>query len=49
MEEKGTHALEVGPEAHATEAPQDKTTEDLVYLPFCLHKLKIIIKKNLTT
>ncbi|MFQ6130132.1 MAG: hypothetical protein ACE5OT_04935, partial [Candidatus Hadarchaeaceae archaeon] len=29
VEEEGTHALEVGPEAHAAEAPQDQAAEDL--------------------
>lgn len=32
VEEEGTHALEVGPEAHAAEAPQDQAAEDLVNL-----------------
>lgn len=32
VEEEGAHALEVGPEAHASEAPQDQAAEDLVNL-----------------
>ncbi|MCK4405635.1 MAG: hypothetical protein KAV43_03920 [Hadesarchaea archaeon] len=32
VEEEGTNALEVGPEAHAAEAPQDQAAEDLVDL-----------------
>ena len=34
VEEEGAHALEVGPEAHAAEAPQDQAAKDLVYTPF---------------
>jgi len=33
VEEEGTNALEVGPEAHAAEAPQDQAAEDLVDFP----------------
>ena len=34
VEEEGAHALEVGPETHAAEAPQDQAEKDLVYTPF---------------
>ncbi len=32
VEKEGTHALEVGPEAHAAEASQDQAEEGLVDL-----------------
>jgi len=39
VEEEGTHALEVGPEAHAAEAPQAQAAEDLVDLFWFLRKV----------
>lgn len=39
VEEEGAHALEVGPEAHAAEAPQDQAAEDLVNLFWIFRKV----------
>jgi len=38
VEEEGAHALEVGPEAHAAEAPQDQAAKGLVDLVWIFKK-----------